>query len=81
MAQSSNNTISALEDRMDSVLCKLFDKINAMEKRQNASSLLLSHTMEKLHLKEEELKRQTSQIASLKKKLKEAIWLNNLTMN
>ena len=31
MAQSSNNTISALEDRMDSVLCKLFDKIDAME--------------------------------------------------
>ena len=74
----STDNISALEERLSSVVFKLYDRMQTMQKRHDATSWLLQHTMQKLYKVEEEVKRQGSQIASLKKKLKEASGSNNV---
>ena len=76
-----SSQIGKLEDRMDSALMKMLDRIEKLEKQQNATSWLLSHAMEKLYISEQKVQRQGSQIASLKQELKEVIWLNNLENN
>jgi hypothetical protein len=68
----STDNISELEERLNSVMYNMYDRMQTMEKRHDATSWLLRHTMQKLYSAEEEIKRQGNQIASLKKKLKEA---------
>ena len=81
-AEKSNSAYCySLEDRIDTAMMRMIKRMEENEKRLDATSWLLSHTMERLHLAEQKVQRQSSQIASLKKELKEVIWLNNLENN
>ena len=81
-AEKSNSAYCySLEDRIDNAMMRMIKRMEENEKRLDATSWLLSHTMERLHLAEQKVQRQSSQIASLKKELKKIIWLNNLENN
>jgi hypothetical protein len=68
---------SALEERLNTVVYQMYDRMASMEKRADATSWLLRHTMQKLYVAEQKIRRQGSQIASLKKNLEEASGSDN----
>jgi prefoldin subunit 5 len=67
-----SENISAIEERLNTAIYNLHDRIEKINKRHDSTSWLLRHTMQKLYVAEEKIQRQGSQIASLKKKLEKA---------